>query len=66
VTRTSAQALIGVGVLVAAVSLLANPLGLARYPDFGWVQEVGVIIGISGDPGRLLSAGPSASDQVIE
>jgi len=46
VTRTSAQALIGIGVLVAAVSLLANPFGLGRYPGFGWVQEVGVIIGI--------------------
>jgi hypothetical protein len=46
VTRTSAPALIGVGALVAAVSLLADPLGLARYPGFGWVQEVGVIIGI--------------------
>ena len=45
-TRTSAQALIGIGVLVAAVSLLANPFGLGRYPGFGWVQEVGVIIGI--------------------
>ena len=45
-TRTSAQALIGVGAFVAAVSLLANPLGLARYPDFGWLPEVGVIIGI--------------------
>jgi uncharacterized PurR-regulated membrane protein YhhQ (DUF165 family) len=46
VTRTSAQALIGVAGLVAAVSLLANPLGLGHYPGFGWVQEVGVIIGI--------------------
>jgi hypothetical protein len=46
VTRTSAQALIGVGVLVAAVSLLANPLGLGRYPGFRWLREVGVIIGI--------------------
>ena len=46
VTRTAAQALIGVGVLVAAVSLLANPLGLRRYPGFGWLLEVGVIIGI--------------------
>ena len=45
-TRTSAQAVIGVGVLVAAVSLLANPLGLRRYPGFGWLLEVGVIIGI--------------------
>ena len=45
-TRTSAPALIGVGALVAAVSLLADPLGLTRYPGFGWVQEVGVIIGI--------------------
>jgi uncharacterized membrane protein HdeD (DUF308 family) len=46
VTRTSAQAVIGVGVLVAAVSLLANPLGLRRYPGFGWLLEVGVIFGI--------------------
>lgn len=45
-TRTAAQTLIGVGVLVTAVSLLANPLGLGRYPGFGWAQEVGVIIGI--------------------
>jgi hypothetical protein len=37
---------IGVGVLVAAVSLLANPLGLRRYPGFGWLLEVGVIFGI--------------------
>jgi len=46
VTRTSAPALIGVGALVAAVSLLADPLGLTRYPGFGWVEEVGVIIGM--------------------
>jgi hypothetical protein len=46
VTRTSAEALIGVGAFVAAVSLLANPLGLGRYPGFGWLREVGVIIGI--------------------
>ena len=65
VTRTSAQALIGVGVLVAAVSLLANPLGLARYPDFGWLPEVGVIIGILAILAGF-SAGPGASDQVIE
>jgi len=42
---TSAQALIGVGVLVALVSLLADPLRLGRYPGFGWLQEVGVIVG---------------------
>jgi hypothetical protein len=46
VTRTTAQALIGVGVLVAVLSLLASPLGLRRYPGFGWLREVGVIIGI--------------------
>jgi hypothetical protein len=42
---TAARALIGVGVLVALVSLLADPLRLGRYPGFGWLQEVGVIVG---------------------
>jgi hypothetical protein len=42
---TSALALIGVGVLVALVSLLADPLRLGRYPGLGWLQEVGVIVG---------------------
>lgn len=43
---TAARALIGVGVLVALVSLLADPLRLGRYPGFGWLQEVGVIVGL--------------------
>jgi hypothetical protein len=43
---TSAQVLIDVGVLVALVSLLADPLRLGRYPGFGWLQEVGVIGGL--------------------
>jgi hypothetical protein len=28
------------------VSLFADPLCLGRHPDFGWLQEAGVIIGI--------------------
>jgi hypothetical protein len=43
---TSARALIGVGVLVAFVSLFADPLRLGRYPGLGWLQEVGVIVGL--------------------
>ena len=43
---TSARALIGVGVLVAFVSLFADPLRLGRYPGFEWLQEVGVIVGL--------------------
>ena len=42
---TSAQTLIGVGVLIALVLLFADPLRLGRYPGFGWLQEVGVIVG---------------------
>jgi len=40
-------------------------LGLGRYPGFGWVQEVGVIIGILAILAGL-SEGPGASNQVIE
>ena len=34
-TMTAAQTLIGVGLLVALVSLLADPLRMGRYPGVG-------------------------------
>jgi hypothetical protein len=43
---TFAHGLIGIGVVVTLVSLFADPLRLGRYPGFGWLQEVGVIIGL--------------------
>jgi membrane associated rhomboid family serine protease len=36
---------IGAGVLLVLISAFADPLGLGRYPGFGWRQTVGVIIG---------------------
>jgi hypothetical protein len=35
-----------VGILVALISALADPLGLGRHPGFGWLQGLGVIIGL--------------------
>lgn len=46
--------LIVVGVVVALVSALANPLGLGRYPGFGWKKTLGAVIGI-----LLVAAGVS-------
>ncbi|MGH7332311.1 MAG: hypothetical protein ACREKS_06075 [Candidatus Rokuibacteriota bacterium] len=40
-----ARVVIGVGVLLALISLFAGPLGLGRQPGFGWMQGLGVIIG---------------------
>jgi len=36
---------IGVGVFVVIIAAFADPLGLGRHPGFGWMQELGVIIG---------------------
>lgn len=38
--------LIGVGVLLALVSALADRLGLGWHPGFGWRQGLGVVIGV--------------------
>jgi len=43
---TFAGSLIGIGVLLALLSLLADPLGLGRHPGFGWIQGLGVVIGV--------------------
>ena len=36
---------IGIGVLIFLISLLADPLGLGRSPGFGRVQTLGVVVG---------------------
>ena len=38
--------LIGVGVLLFLLSLLANTLGIAPNPGFGWKKTLGVVVGI--------------------
>jgi hypothetical protein len=43
--RRLAWTVVGVGVLLALGSAFADPLGLGRYPGFGWVQGLGVGIG---------------------
>jgi hypothetical protein len=43
---TFAGGLIGIGVLFVLISALADPLGLGRHPGFGWIQGLGVVIGV--------------------
>jgi hypothetical protein len=42
---TFAGSLIGIGVLLL-ISVFADPLGLGRNPGFGWLQGLGVVIGV--------------------
>jgi hypothetical protein len=44
-TPTFAWILIGIGVVLALVAGLANPLGLGQSPGFGWKKMLGVVIG---------------------
>ena len=37
---------IGAGVLLFFISVFADPLGLGRHPGFGWLQGLGVLIGV--------------------
>jgi len=43
---TFAGFLIGIGVLVFLIAAFADPLGLGRHSGFGWVQGLGVVIGV--------------------
>ena len=43
--RTLGLVLVIGGVLLALVSLGADPAGLGRHPDFGWKQILGTVIG---------------------
>jgi hypothetical protein len=42
----TAWVLIGVGVLLFLLSLLANTLGIAPNPGFGWKKTLGVVVGL--------------------
>ena len=42
----TAWLLVGVGVLLFLLSLLANTLGIAMHPGFGWKKTLGVVVGI--------------------
>ena len=35
-----------VGVVLALVSLLADPIGLGGEPRFGWKQWLGLVVGV--------------------
>ena len=39
--------LVVIGVLLALVSLFADPLGVGRGPGFGWKQSLGLVVGIA-------------------
>ena len=36
---------VGAGVLLLLVSALANALGIAPHPGFGWKKTLGVVVG---------------------
>ena len=36
---------VGVGVLLVLISTLANTLGIAPHPGFGWKKTLGVVVG---------------------
>lgn len=45
-TPAFAWTVIVVGVLLVILAALADPLGLGRSPGFGWLQGLGVVIGV--------------------
>jgi hypothetical protein len=36
-----------VGILLAFVSLFADPLGVGGEPGFGWKQTLGLVVGVA-------------------
>jgi len=36
---------VGVGVLLVLIATLANALGIAPHPGFGWKKTLGVVVG---------------------
>lgn len=38
--------IVGIGMIVLLISLLADPIGLGGYPGFGWKQAIGLATGI--------------------
>jgi len=45
-TPAFAWSMIGLGVLLVIIAGRADQLGLGRYPGFGWLQGLGVVIGV--------------------
>lgn len=45
-TPAFAWSMIGLGVLLVIITGRADQLGLGRYPGFGWLQGLGVVIGV--------------------
>ena len=45
-TPAFAWIVIGVGVLVVIIAGRTDQLGLGRHPGFGWLQGLGVVIGV--------------------
>ena len=37
----------GIGIAVAVVAVLADPIGVGGSDDFGWKQLLGVVVGIA-------------------
>lgn len=38
--------MIGLGALLVVIAGRADQLGVGRYPGFGWLQGLGVVIGV--------------------
>jgi hypothetical protein len=45
--RSSALVILVVGVLLALVSLFADPLGIGGEPGFGYKQTAGLVVGLA-------------------
>ena len=46
-TSAAAKTLSIVGILLALIGALADPLRLGRHPGFGWWQGLVVVIGVA-------------------
>lgn len=45
-TPALAWTMIGLGVMLIIITGRADQLGLGRHPGFGWLQGLGVVIGV--------------------
>ena len=45
--RAGSWVILVLGILLALVSLFADPLGLGGEPGFGWKQTTGLIVGLA-------------------
>ena len=47
VTPWRTQVILVIGIVILALSVLADALGLGRVEGFGWKQGLGVVVGIA-------------------